>query len=395
MLPERAEQAVDVSADTASVGGDAGGVDEHSGRATGGHEATPRTRLWVRPLQGYAGNACRATATATPSPLPRVFPGPASRARRSRYVTVTPTIVGADERDDSRRPSPRPSAATRPAPADLVRRRHRRPHRAVRRHPGQLGRQDRQSAGRRCSAWARATPWRCCCRRTGRPPRSCSAAGRPGSPSTCGPTRSRWRRCSPPPTGSPRRPRWPAGDRYATGLLPLAMPLRELPPGFVDYVDRGTHPRRPLLGAPPVAPRSDRALAGPVELSHLAVLTDGRRAGRRAGHRRRRPGADRRAAPTRTRWTGCSPRWRPARSIVLCGNLDPAKVDGPGRRREGHAYRWLTLRSPAPAPRRRSATPGWPGRPRPAADSTGVPVRIRFTGTSSFLPDRVRGTART
>ncbi|WP_306215558.1 TIGR03089 family protein [Actinoplanes sp. RD1] len=26
-----------------------------------------------------------------------------------------------------------------------------------------------------------------------------------------------------------------AGDRYATGLLPLAMPLRELPPGFADY----------------------------------------------------------------------------------------------------------------------------------------------------------------
>ncbi|MEV8505236.1 TIGR03089 family protein [Actinoplanes sp. NPDC051475] len=28
---------------------------------------------------------------------------------------------------------------------------------------------------------------------------------------------------------------WPAGDRYATGLLPLAMPLRPLPAGFVDY----------------------------------------------------------------------------------------------------------------------------------------------------------------
>ena len=30
------------------------------------------------------------------------------------------------------------------------------------------------------SAWRRATPPACCCRRTGRPPRSCSAAGRPG-----------------------------------------------------------------------------------------------------------------------------------------------------------------------------------------------------------------------
>jgi uncharacterized protein (TIGR03089 family) len=29
---------------------------------------------------------------------------------------------------------------------------------------------------------------------------------------------------------------WPTTDRYATGLLPLAMPLREVPPGYADYV---------------------------------------------------------------------------------------------------------------------------------------------------------------
>ncbi|GLZ01407.1 hypothetical protein Acsp02_86580 [Actinoplanes sp. NBRC 103695] len=40
--PERAEQSVDVSADTSPVGGDARGVDEHSWGATGGHEATPK-----------------------------------------------------------------------------------------------------------------------------------------------------------------------------------------------------------------------------------------------------------------------------------------------------------------------------------------------------------------
>ncbi|GAB2598571.1 hypothetical protein Aab01nite_74620 [Paractinoplanes abujensis] len=40
--PEGAEQAVDVSADTSSVSGNAGGVDEHSRGATGGHEATPK-----------------------------------------------------------------------------------------------------------------------------------------------------------------------------------------------------------------------------------------------------------------------------------------------------------------------------------------------------------------
>jgi hypothetical protein len=41
-LAERAEQSVDVSADTSAIGGDAGGVDEHSWGATGGHEATPK-----------------------------------------------------------------------------------------------------------------------------------------------------------------------------------------------------------------------------------------------------------------------------------------------------------------------------------------------------------------
>jgi hypothetical protein len=39
---EGTEQSVDVSADSSSVCGDAGGVDEHSRGATGGHEATPK-----------------------------------------------------------------------------------------------------------------------------------------------------------------------------------------------------------------------------------------------------------------------------------------------------------------------------------------------------------------
>jgi len=39
---EGTEQAVDVSADASSISGNAGGVDEHSRGATGGHEATPK-----------------------------------------------------------------------------------------------------------------------------------------------------------------------------------------------------------------------------------------------------------------------------------------------------------------------------------------------------------------
>ena len=55
---------------------------------------------------------------------------------------------------------------------------------------------------------------------------------------------------------------WPTVDRYATGLLPLAMPLREVPPGYVDYVDRGTQLRRPIPPGQPVG-RDDRALRRP------------------------------------------------------------------------------------------------------------------------------------
>jgi hypothetical protein len=41
-LSEGTEEPVDVSADASSVCGDAGGVNEHSRGATGGHEATPK-----------------------------------------------------------------------------------------------------------------------------------------------------------------------------------------------------------------------------------------------------------------------------------------------------------------------------------------------------------------
>ncbi|GAA4597966.1 uncharacterized protein (TIGR03089 family) [Actinoplanes octamycinicus] len=63
---------------------------------------------------------------------------------------------------------------------------------------------------------------------------------------------------------------WPTLDRYATGLLPLAMPLREVPAGYADFVtevrNHGDHFR-----GEPVGP-ADRAFAGPIELSHQDVL---------------------------------------------------------------------------------------------------------------------------
>lgn len=116
---------------------------------------------------------------------------------------------------------------------------------------------------------------------------------------------------------------WAAPDRYATGLLPLAMPLREVPPGFVDYVtdvrNYGDHFR-----GVPVAPDA-LALAGPVELSHLAVL---RTATERAAELGITTGdrvlVDTRKYPDPTDWLFAP--LAAGASVVLCANLNPEKT---------------------------------------------------------------------
>ena len=122
---------------------------------------------------------------------------------------------------------------------------------------------------------------------------------------------------------------WSTGDRYATGLLPLAAPLRQVPPGFVDYtVEVRGHGDRFVASAPVHA--NDRALAGPVEESHLAVC---RTATERAAELGIKPGdrvlVDARAYPDPTDWL-LAPLIAGA-SIVLCGNLDPAELDSRAR----------------------------------------------------------------
>jgi uncharacterized protein (TIGR03089 family) len=117
---------------------------------------------------------------------------------------------------------------------------------------------------------------------------------------------------------------WAAVDRYVTGLLPLAMPLREVPPGFVDYVTEvrnyGDH-----FGGVPITPDT-RALAVPIELSHLAVL---RTATERAAELGITAGdrvlIDIRAYPGPIDWL-----FAPlvvGASVVLCANLHPAKLE--------------------------------------------------------------------
>jgi uncharacterized protein (TIGR03089 family) len=71
---------------------------------------------------------------------------------------------------------------------------------------------------------------------------------------------------------------WPADERYALALLPMAAPLRQIPTGFVDYVVevRGHGDR--FSPAQPVDPH-DVAVVGPTELDHGELV---RRAGQRA-----------------------------------------------------------------------------------------------------------------
>ena len=124
------------------------------------------------------------------------------------------------------------------------------------------------------------------------------------------------------PAGVESAAAWTAGDRYATGLLPLAMPLRELPPGYADYTIevRGYGDR--FAAYQPVR-ADDPALA---DLTHRDVTGT---ATARAQELGITPGArvliDASKHPDPVDWlvaplvTGAS--------IVLCGNLDPRAVE--------------------------------------------------------------------
>ena len=118
---------------------------------------------------------------------------------------------------------------------------------------------------------------------------------------------------------------WTTGDRYVTGLLPLAMPLRQVPPGFVDYPTEvrthGDHFRPVQTVAP-----DDRAIAGPTELSHSSVVQE---AAERAAELGITAGGrvlvDARTHPDPVDWL-LAPLTAGA-SIVLCGNLDSSAVE--------------------------------------------------------------------
>jgi uncharacterized protein (TIGR03089 family) len=125
------------------------------------------------------------------------------------------------------------------------------------------------------------------------------------------------------PDGASRAAAWPAPDRLITGLLPLAMPLREVPSGFVDYVTEVRNYGDHFRGAP-ISP-DDRALAGPVEMSHLAVL---RTATARAAELGLTTGdrvlIDTRTYPDPEDWLFAP--LAVGASVILCANLDPSKT---------------------------------------------------------------------
>jgi uncharacterized protein (TIGR03089 family) len=122
---------------------------------------------------------------------------------------------------------------------------------------------------------------------------------------------------------SARAAGWPAADRYVTGLLPLAMPLRETPPGFVDYVTEvrnyGDHFR-----GHPVAP-NDVAVSAPTEMSHATAIEE---AAARAAELGISTG-DRVLIDALTHADPVDWLFAPlvvGASVVLCANLDPSKL---------------------------------------------------------------------
>lgn len=111
-----------------------------------------------------------------------------------------------------------------------------------------------------------------------------------------------------------------APDRYATGLLPFAMPLRELPAGFADYVlevrQFGDHfPGQPVTADDPALndrSHADVLAAAAARATELGITAGGRVLVDAATH------ADPVAWLLAPLVTGAS--------IVLCAHLDPAKV---------------------------------------------------------------------
>ena len=116
---------------------------------------------------------------------------------------------------------------------------------------------------------------------------------------------------------------WSTTDRYATGLLPLAMPLRTVPPGYIDFITE-VRVHGDFFRGEPVA-GNDRAIAGPVEMSHQTTLEEAtERAAELGIGRSDRVLVDTGAYRDPADWL-LAPLAMGA-SIVLCANLDRTRL---------------------------------------------------------------------
>ncbi len=116
---------------------------------------------------------------------------------------------------------------------------------------------------------------------------------------------------------------WRTTDRYVTGLLPMAMRMREVPAGFVDYVVDVRNFGDFFNGSP--VGDDDRAMAGPVELTHeMACEAARERAAELGISAGDRVLIDAAGYPDPVDWL-LAPLVAGA-TIVLCGALDPASI---------------------------------------------------------------------
>lgn len=119
---------------------------------------------------------------------------------------------------------------------------------------------------------------------------------------------------------------WPAAERYALGLHPLALPMRTVPDGYLDFTaevrSHGDH----FYPAAPVEP----GMPAIDDRSHEAVLTAATGRGEYlTGTAAPRVLIDAGAYPDPVDWL-IAPLAAGA-SIVLCANLNTAKTDGRAR----------------------------------------------------------------